>query len=165
MPEWLIPLLSAVGGGLETAFGGRQKQQYKFSPYEQMVLDELMKQYKGEVPAEVTAPYYGLAKDIEQQYARQPGVSGIVSGMKERLAYAPMSRAVGSYKQSLLPAIMSLTRGTGETITQQPKDYSSSLGDIGFLLAMLNKKGVSLSPEEWLSLTSGGGRVGYGGGI
>jgi len=141
MPEWLIPLLSAGIGGAQQLFGGQGRQRYEPSKYEQMVIDKLMEQYRGDLPGWLTAPYYRQARELEKRYARQPGVSGLVSGIKARDIFGPMGEAGEAYKANLMSTIGGLTRGTGEMVTTQPRDFSSPLWDLGYALATRRKKG------------------------
>lgn len=137
-PMTIAALGSAGIGGLQQLFGGRGRR-YKPSEYEQMVIDKLMEQYKGELPGWLTAPFYREARKLEKRYAKQPGVSGLVSGIKTRDIFGPMAEQGEAYKTNLMSTIGRLTRGTGE-ITE-PMDFSSSLWDLGYALAMRKKKG------------------------
>lgn len=154
-PMTIAALGSAGIGGLQQLFGGRGRR-YKLSPYEQMAIDKLMEQYKGELPSWLTAPYYREGRKLEKRYAKQPGVSGLVSGIKSRDIFGPMGEAGEAYKTNLMSIIGRLTRGTGETT--QPMDFSSSLWDLGYALAMRKKKGKGKAGEGM------GGGSGRGGG-
>lgn len=146
-PMTIAALASAGIGGAQQLFGGRQeRQRYKPSPYEQMVVDRLMEQYKGELPSWLTAPYYREAQKLEKSHAGEPGVSGLVSGIKARDIFGPMGEAGKAYKTGLMSTIGRLTRGTGEYETTQPMDFSSSLWDLGYALAM-RKKGKGKKGE------------------
>jgi hypothetical protein len=155
MWEWLIPIISSAAEAGLTFFRKPQTSKYEMSPYEQKVLNELTSQYQsGEMPSSMTAPYFDLKREIKQDYGRQAGASGLESAVIQRQVTTPMAEMEKEWKSSLLDKINALTRGTG-TMTQ-PKDYTSSFGDLGFALAMLmnkNKGGIgSLSPEEYLNL-------------
>jgi len=140
-PMTIAALASAGVGGLQQLFRGRERQQYKLSPYEQMALNQLMEQYRGELPGWLTAPYYREAKKLEKRYAGQPGISGLVSGIKSRDIFGPMAEEGKAYKSNLMSMIGSLTRGTGETVLTRPMDFSSALWDLGYALATRKKKG------------------------
>ena len=140
-PMTIAALGSAGIGGLQQLFGGRGRQRYKPSKYEQMVIDQLMEEYKGELPGWLTSPYMREAHRLEQQETQYPGLRGTVSGIKERKVFGPMAEAGRAYKTNLMSIIGKLTRGTGEMETTQPKDFSSSLFDLGYALAMRKKKG------------------------
>lgn len=138
---WAIPAISSVASLLESYLGSRkQKQGYEMSPYEQMIINALLKEYQGEVPSYVTAPYVREAKNIEQQHARRAGSSGLVPALKQRYAYAPMSEAIKGYKGMQLSQLAGLTRGTGTQWTQGNMDIGEPVGDIGWLLWTLTQE-------------------------
>jgi len=146
MWQWLIPLASAGIGAYQTYRRKPERREYKFSPYEQMAIDELMREYRGNLPQWLTAPYHAQARRLRQQTARHPGLAGAVSGIEARDIYGPMAEAGERYKSNLMSMIGSLTRGTGETVYTEPKDYSSALWDLGY--ALRSMKGLPKAGEE-----------------
>lgn len=158
MWEWLVPLISAGIEGAETFFGDKStRRRYEPSEYEQMLINTLLREYKGKPPAWLTSLYYGQARKLEKQFARQPGVSGEISAIKSRNIFAPMQEAIERYRSRRLSALAGLTGGMGETIVTEPKDYSSALMDLGYALpdileALKKKKGIA---------GQGGGYSGY----
>jgi len=153
-PMTIVALLSAGTEAYRAYKGGREKREYKFSPYEQMVIDYLMKEYKGGLPSWLTAPYHGEARRLEQRYARHPGLSGVVSGIKARDIYGPMAEAGERYRSQLMSMIGGLTRGTGETVFTEPKDYSSALWDLGY--ALRSMKGLKKGKGQRGGVDAGG---------
>ena len=141
MWQWLIPLASAGIEAYQTYRRKPERREYKFSPYEQMAIDELMREYKGNLPQWLTAPYHAQARRLRQQTARHPGLAGAVSGIEARDIYGPMAEAGERYRSQLMSMIGGLTRGTGETVFTEPKDYSSALFDLGYALMSMRGKG------------------------
>ena len=158
---WIVPAISAGASLLENLFGGgKQKSGYQMSPYEKMMLQEMMNEYQNtNVPGSVTAPYYQLAGDIKQKYAEQPGSSGLEIANLQKFAYAPMSEVSTNYlenkKQRLAALIASITRETGTSWAQGAPDFSGVGEDIGSIIwEILNRQkagggggGAQYSPE------------------
>jgi len=160
MGPWVIPAISTAASAVQSYLASRrQKRGYEMSPYEEMIMGALLKEYQGEVPSAVTAPFYAQAKSIEQQHAREPGSSAIVPALKEKFAYTPMAEAVKGYKQSLLPMMAGLARGTGTEWAQGGLDIGMPLEDLGWMLFQLTQGGKKPGEvtQEQMQTPSGGG--------
>jgi len=130
---WLPPLIQAGGSLLGKLFGGDEE---RLSPEVQSLLAKLNAMYEGGLPegtaSRISAPYYEAKRGIEQDYVRQPGVSGIKSGMIERKVNAPMSRALGEaetgWKTGLLGSIGQLS---SMAKPREGKDWGGFLSGAG----------------------------------
>ena len=138
-----------IGARLLDALLKKKQSRYEMSPQEQEVYDALMGAYRGEVPSAVTAPYYGRKREIEQDYARYPGLSGVKGALIERQALGPMAEAIKSYKLGALQQAGGFVRGTGG-MSEPGTDWGATIGemggDIAFIMAFMK---AMREDEDW----------------
>lgn len=132
IPGWVLPggigAVTSILGGL---FGKKkQTSSYQMSPEERSIYNQLWSQYQGDVPSSVTDPFNEARQGLEQDYARQPGASGILGSMRMKVA-GKESEAIKQYKQSLLGPLASIAGGRGAQTTTQPTDWGETIGGMG----------------------------------
>jgi hypothetical protein len=133
---WPQLLLSGGLGILGKLFGGgKQTTAFQMSPEQKSLLAQLQGQMQN-VPGSVTAPFVRERKRIQQSYARQPGMSGVQSGMLTRLG-GRESEAAGAYKRGILGQMQALLSGTGTTTTEARPGWGDVFGGIGGDIGML----------------------------
>lgn len=119
--------------------GGKQTQGYQMSPQEQEIYDALYGQWKGDVPASVTAPFVGMTKRKEQELVRYPGLSGTKAREFGQIGTL-QSGAVKGYKDMLVSQMSQLARGGGTRTVGTAEGWGEQIGggleDIGLLLLL-----------------------------
>jgi len=132
LPGFLLPLGISAGTSLLGGLFGKKKQSssYEMSPEERSIYNLLQGEYQGNVPSAVTDPFNEARQGLEQDYARQPGSSGILGAMRMKVA-GKESEAVGQYKRGLLGQLAGFVGGRGTQTVSQPTDWGGIFGGMG----------------------------------
>lgn len=169
MPAWWLPF--AVKGGtsvLGKLLGMGDKG--GLTDEDKRLLQQYWRMYEEGLPAgeraEISAPYYGQAREIKQRFAGQPGSSAKSFAVTRREALTPMTQALESATRNrqmgLLGAISGITgraqRPTtptwGETIAgiggmgagalQEEIDYDTFMETLNMILGKEQPSGLGL---------------------
>jgi hypothetical protein len=130
MPAWWVPILAGIAAkGVSQFFPKKQETSYEMSPEERRLYNWWMQEAQGAPPSYVTAPFAQARKNVLQQAARQPGLSGRTPALLSRIA-GRQSEAVGAYRRGIMGQATGLVGGRGTRTTTAPGGGFGGLFDI-----------------------------------
>jgi hypothetical protein len=151
-PLSIIAAASTVGSTLSSLFGGGGKVEYGLSPEQKAYLNMLYRRLRGPTPSYLTSPitsrYAAARRGISESMGESLGPGSGLEVAQLLRARAGESRALGEigerYRAGIRSDIGGIVGGTGVRTYTEPKDFSGTLEDLGWLLYTLTNKGKTL---------------------